>query len=66
MKEYTIVPNKDSSGWYVKLEDVAPENLYDNRSIAIDEAEKLAMDNQPSKILVYNEELELVDEKIYK
>ncbi|SEH47919.1 hypothetical protein SAMN05192559_101683 [Halobacillus karajensis] len=29
MKQYSVVPNKDVSGWFVKMEDVAPTDLYD-------------------------------------
>ncbi|WP_409250907.1 DUF2188 domain-containing protein [Bacillus sp. SCS-153A] len=65
MKEYYVVPNKDESGWYVKIEDVAPTTLFNGRSEAIDEAERLAKENQPAKVLVENEDHEVVSEKTF-
>jgi hypothetical protein len=65
MKEYYVVPNKDDSGWYVKIEDVAPTSLYNGQSEAIAEAERLAKENQPAKVLVENEEHEVVSEKTF-
>ncbi|RIW28596.1 DUF2188 domain-containing protein [Bacillus salacetis] len=65
MKEYYVVPNKDETGWYVKIEDVAPTNLYTGRSEAIEEAERLAKDNQPAKVLVQNEDHQVVSEKSF-
>lgn len=65
MKEYTVVPNKDESGWYVKIEDVAPTSLYNDQSAAIAEAEKIAKENKPAKVLVENEDHEVVSEKTF-
>jgi len=41
MKEYGAMPNKDVSGWYVKMEDAA-----------VLEAEGLARENAPSKLII--------------
>ncbi|MGD6802837.1 DUF2188 domain-containing protein [Rossellomorea vietnamensis] len=65
MKEYYVVPNKDESGWFVKIEDVAPTSLFNGQSEAIAEAEKLAKENQPAKVLVENENNEIVSEKTF-
>ncbi|MGF2616568.1 DUF2188 domain-containing protein [Rossellomorea vietnamensis] len=65
MKEYYVVPNKDESGWFVKIEDVAPTSLFNGQSEAIAEAEKLAKENQPAKVLVENENNEVVSEKTF-
>jgi hypothetical protein len=65
MKEYYVVPNKEDTGWYVKIEDVAPTSLYSGRSEAIEEAERLAKENQPAKVLVENEDHEVVSEKTF-
>ncbi|MGM0845233.1 MAG: DUF2188 domain-containing protein [Bacillota bacterium] len=65
MKEFYVVPNKDESGWFVKIEDVAPTNLYNGQSEAVAEAEKLAKENQPAKVLVENENNEVVSEKTF-
>ncbi|MFY4774460.1 DUF2188 domain-containing protein [Metabacillus sp. RGM 3146] len=36
-----MTPNKDASGWYVKLEDTAPEKLYNTKTEAIEKGKKL-------------------------
>ncbi|TMW69892.1 DUF2188 domain-containing protein [Alteribacter natronophilus] len=66
MKEYTVRPNKDADEWFVKIEDVAPETSYDKMDQAIEEAEKIAGDNRPSRLIIYNHLHEIVDEKTFK
>ncbi|ADC51867.1 MULTISPECIES: DUF2188 domain-containing protein [Alkalihalophilus] len=62
MKEFSVVPNKDSSAWMVKVEDVSPVHSYNNKMEAIEKAKELAKEDQPSKISLYdgNHELEEV------
>ncbi|MFS0561591.1 DUF2188 domain-containing protein [Terribacillus sp. 179-K 1B1 HS] len=62
MKEYSVVPNKDVSGWYVKMEDVAPTEYHSTRDDAVLEAEGLARENAPSKLVIYDAQHE-VEEK---
>ena len=62
MKEYSVVPNKDVSGWYVKMEDVAPTEYHSTRDDAVLEAEGLARENAPSKLVIYDTQHE-VEEK---
>ncbi|MBH0230459.1 DUF2188 domain-containing protein [Halobacillus yeomjeoni] len=65
MKEYSVVPNKDVTGWYVKIEDVAPTDLYDERDQAIAKAEEIAQDNKPSRLSIMNQNHEVEEERKY-
>ncbi|WLR50803.1 DUF2188 domain-containing protein [Bacillus tianshenii] len=65
MKEYSVVPNKDATGWYVKIEDTAPTDLYDERSAAIEKAEEIAKDNSPSRLLIQDKYHEVVEERTF-
>ncbi len=55
MKEYTVTPNKDATTWFVKVEDVAPLEEYDKQSKAIEAGEKLAQENEPSRLIIFDE-----------
>ncbi|MCD7035073.1 DUF2188 domain-containing protein [Metabacillus sp. GX 13764] len=66
MKEYSISPNKDASGWYVKLEDAAPVNLYSTKSEAIEAGEKLAEENKPSSLKILNDFHQVEEEKSFQ
>ncbi|RBW69099.1 DUF2188 domain-containing protein [Bacillus taeanensis] len=66
MKTYSVVPNKDAAGWYVKIENVAPTDLYDNKEIAVEKAEELARKNKPSKLFIHDKHHEVEDEKSFK
>ncbi|WP_377891319.1 DUF2188 domain-containing protein [Alkalihalobacillus sp. R86527] len=63
MKEFTVAPNKDVTGWYVKVEDVAPTDLYKMRSDAVEKAEELAQGDTPSKVLILDEKHEVEEER---
>ncbi|RWZ59135.1 DUF2188 domain-containing protein [Halobacillus fulvus] len=63
MKEYSVVPNKDVTGWYVKIEDVAPTDLYDERDTAVAKAEELANSNKPSRLLIMDQNHEVEEER---
>ncbi|WP_099159798.1 DUF2188 domain-containing protein [Virgibacillus ndiopensis] len=65
MKKYSVVPNKDVTGWFVKLEDVAPENEYVAKDDAIQKAEQLAMENSPSKIIIMDKNHDIVEERSF-
>ncbi|UOQ45216.1 DUF2188 domain-containing protein [Halobacillus salinarum] len=65
MKEYSVVPNKDVTGWMVKIEDVAPEKLYDERDAAIAEAEEIAQKNKPSRVIIMDQNHEVEEERTY-
>ncbi|MGV2621160.1 DUF2188 domain-containing protein [Halobacillus sp. ACCC02827] len=65
MKEYSVVPNKDVTGWFVKIEDVAPTDLYDERDTAIEKAEEMAKGNSPSKLSIMNQNHEVEEERTY-
>ncbi|QTN00970.1 MULTISPECIES: DUF2188 domain-containing protein [Sediminibacillus] len=65
MKEYSVTPNKNAEGWYVKIEDVAPTDLYSKKDDAIAEAEKLASNDTPSRLMILDENHEIVEEKKY-
>ncbi|MFB4211726.1 DUF2188 domain-containing protein [Shouchella sp. 1P09AA] len=55
MKEYTVTPNKDATTWFVKIEDIAPHEEYDKQAKAIEAGEKLAKENQPSRLIIFDE-----------
>lgn len=52
MKSYTVIPSVDATGWFVKLENVAPEELYDAKDEAIAAAIEMAQENSPSKVTI--------------
>jgi hypothetical protein len=66
IKEYSVVPNKDENLWLVKLEDAAPAAQFGSRSAAVEEAEKMAKDNKPSKVTVMDDNHEVIDEKLFQ
>ncbi|CDQ38902.1 MULTISPECIES: DUF2188 domain-containing protein [Virgibacillus] len=65
MKTYTVTPNVDATGWFVKLEDVAPEELYDAKDEAISEATRMAKENSPSKVTILDKFHNIVEETRY-
>ncbi|WP_106496566.1 DUF2188 domain-containing protein [Lentibacillus sp. Marseille-P4043] len=65
MKKFSVAPNKDVTGWYVKLEDVAPTDEYIAKDDAIEKAEQLAKSNKPSKVIILDKNHEIIEEKIY-
>ncbi|PYZ92000.1 hypothetical protein CR194_17540 [Salipaludibacillus keqinensis] len=66
MKEYTVRPNKDADAWFVKIEDVAPEQDYDKKVDAVEAGKKIAEENKPSRLVVYNHLNEVEDEHNFK
>ncbi|WLV24048.1 DUF2188 domain-containing protein [Aciduricibacillus chroicocephali] len=62
---YSVVPTPDMSSWIVKLEDAVPENQYNSQVEAIEAATKLAKDNAPSKIEVWDKNHNMIDKKIF-
>jgi hypothetical protein len=66
MKCYTVVPNKDADGWYVKLEDTAPIGEHAKKDDAIQAGLDLAQANKPARLVVMNDRLEVEDEQVFK
>ncbi|RLL48287.1 DUF2188 domain-containing protein [Oceanobacillus piezotolerans] len=66
MRTYSVAPNVDATSWMVKLEDVAPEEVYDSKDEAIEEAERMAKENEPSKVLILDKQHNVIEEKHYK
>ena len=69
MKEYTVRPEKmgeKANQWYVKIEDTGPTSAFDSIEDAIEEGQKLAEENKPSRLVIYNHMQEKVDEKVFK
>jgi len=62
---YSVVPTPDMSSWIVKLEDAVPESQYNSQDEAIEAATKLAKDNTPSKIEVWDKNHNMVDQKLF-
>ncbi|AIF44225.1 DUF2188 domain-containing protein [Virgibacillus sp. SK37] len=65
MKKYSVAPNVDVTGWFVKLEDVAPEEVYDAKDDAIAAAEQMAKENSPSLLEILDKNHNVVEEKRY-
>ncbi|MBM7551916.1 DUF2188 domain-containing protein [Thalassobacillus pellis] len=65
MKQYSVEPNKDVTGWFVKIEDTAPTDLYDEKDTAIEKAEEMAKGNKPSKLSIQDENKEVIEERTY-
>ncbi|GIP62481.1 MULTISPECIES: DUF2188 domain-containing protein [Bacillota] len=66
MRTYSVTPNVDATGWFVKLEDVAPEELYEAKDDAIKAAEQMADENRPSKVQILDKFHQVLEEKRYK
>ncbi|WP_249870314.1 DUF2188 domain-containing protein [Oceanobacillus saliphilus] len=66
MRTYRVTPNVDASAWFVKLEDVAPEEVYDTKSEAIEAAEQMAMENTPSIVEILDEDHHVMEERNFK
>lgn len=65
MKTYSVAPNADISGWFVKLEDVAPEEEYLSKDAAISAAEEMAKKKSPSKVQILDKDHTIIEEKRY-
>ncbi|GAB3799254.1 DUF2188 domain-containing protein [Virgibacillus kimchii] len=65
MRTYTVTPNVDASAWFVKLEDVAPEEVFDAKDEAIAEAERMAQENSPSMVEILDKNHNVIEEKRY-
>ncbi|MCA0971158.1 DUF2188 domain-containing protein [Halobacillus litoralis] len=65
MKEYSVVPNKDVTGWFVKIEDVAPTDEFDERDQAVEKAVELAENNKPSRVLIMDQNHEVESERTF-
>jgi|GEM_PF-853062 len=65
LKMYRVVPNVDQTGWFVKLEGIEPENLYDSENEAIKAASLMAQEHSPSKVEILDKNHKLVDTKLY-
>ncbi|MFC7063294.1 DUF2188 domain-containing protein [Halobacillus seohaensis] len=62
MKEYSVAPNKDVTGWIVKIEDVAPTDEYDARDKAVEKAKEMAEQNKPSRVQILDQNHEVEEE----
>ncbi|MYL36002.1 DUF2188 domain-containing protein [Pontibacillus yanchengensis] len=65
MNEYTVAPNKDATGWLVKVEDVAPTEHYIDRDSAVEKAEEIAKEHSPSKIYILDKYHEVEEERSF-
>jgi len=54
MYVYSVTPNVDVTGWFVRLEDAVAEDVYDSKDDAIEVTEQLAQENSPSKVEIKN------------
>lgn len=65
MRTYTVAPNVDASAWMIKLEDVAPEEIYDSKDEAIELAKEMAAENTPAIVEILDDEHNVIDELRY-
>ncbi|MCK6255660.1 DUF2188 domain-containing protein [Fictibacillus sp. KIGAM418] len=65
MNDYSVVPDQGENGWIVKIQDVAPTDTFPSRAEAIAKAEKLATEDKPSRVLVYDTQLKVEEEKMF-
>jgi len=66
MKEYTIEPGKHAQTWMVKLEGILPANTYDRFDDAMFQGRKMARENRPSKLIIYDKFKNIEDELTFK
>lgn len=66
MNRYYVVPDKDATAWYVKIEDVAPIEEYDKKDKAVEAGEKMAEENKPSTLIILDNAHEIEDEWNFK
>ncbi|MFD1334236.1 DUF2188 domain-containing protein [Oceanobacillus iheyensis] len=66
MRLYTVTPNVDATGWFIKLENVAPEELYDSKDEAVSAATQMAKENTPSTVQILDGDNNVEDEYHYK
>lgn len=62
MKKFTVRPDKNADSWFLKLEDVAPQENFDQMDDATAAGKKLASENSPSQLTIYNQHNEVVEE----
>lgn len=65
LKMYSVVPNVDQTGWFVKLEDAVPEKLYNTEDEAIEAATKMAQAHSPSKVEILDKNHKLIETKMF-
>lgn len=65
MNEYSVTPNKDVTGWFVKLEDAVPSTEYVAKDDAIEKAEQMAKNNKPSKVVILDKEHAVIEERTF-
>lgn len=65
MNEYSVTPNKDVTGWFVKLEDAVPSTEYVAKDDAIEKAEQMAKDHKPSKVIILDKDHSVLEERTF-
>lgn len=63
MNMYSVAPSVGTESWFVKLEDIAPEEEYELKEDAITAAEKMAKENSPSLVKVLDKDHNVVEER---
>ncbi|AKG03634.1 MULTISPECIES: DUF2188 domain-containing protein [Salimicrobium] len=65
VKEYSVVQNKDKNGWYIKIEDIAPTDFFEDFDSAVSKAEEIAKKNSPSKVLILDQDDNVQEERSF-
>lgn len=66
MKNYTVAPNKDATVWFIKMEDVAPLEEYDEYDKSIEAGFRIAEENKPSTLTILDEHHDIRDKHTFK
>ncbi len=66
MKNYSVEPNKDAKTWLVKIEGVAPKEVYDNYNEAIEAAVNTAQDNKPSTLTILDGQNKVQEKRTFE
>lgn len=63
MNMYSVAPSVGVDSWFVKLEDIAPEEEYAAKDDAIAAAEKMAKENSPSTVKILDKDHNVIEER---
>ncbi|GAA0440789.1 hypothetical protein GCM10008983_17320 [Lentibacillus halophilus] len=63
MNMYSVAPSNEVMTWFVKLEDVAPEEEYELKDDAIAAAEQMAQDNRPSMVKILDKNHNVLEKR---
>jgi hypothetical protein len=66
MYTYSVAPNVDLTSWVVKLEGVAPEEEHNTKEEAVEAAERMAKENKPSEVQIFDENHDVIEKRRFE